>query len=528
MDDLPAQAITVWVGQAPNAAVIIARRVMGQAQETHGPSERRNAFHRVLACLGVLSIAACAVGPDYKAPELPDKAGFTSAPLPARTTATNTPGGAAQGFVEGRDIPNDWWTVFRSKPLSDLIARALGANPNVEAAKATLRQAQENASASRSGMFPSLSAKASQTTVGFSAASIGQTYTEVFTLSTAMLSVSYPLDVFGGTRRQIEAADAQADYQRFQLEASYLTISSNIVVTAIQEASLRRQIAETEKIIESKRRILKLVQRQFDLGGASGSDVTTQAAALAQAEAGLPPLRRNLAQLRDQLNLLAGRFPNDTSLPTFDLEELSLPEELPVSLPSALLDQRPDIRSAAAQLRAATAQVGVAIANMLPQISLSGSYGRLTLGTLMQPGSIIWDYGASLSQPLFQGGKLLHQRRGADAGLEAAAAQYRATVLGAFQNVADALNTLQIDADAVAAQYAAERAAASNLAITEAQFRAGGTSFLALLNAQNAHAQAQIALIQVRANRYADTAALYQALGGGWWNRPPAPPEQKG
>ncbi|MGE0224424.1 MAG: efflux transporter outer membrane subunit [Acetobacteraceae bacterium] len=484
-----------------------------------GPSTRRRLPRRAVLLI-TLSAGACAVGPDFREPELSPNASLTQTPLPTRTVGSGTGAGAAQTLLVGRDLPHDWWTVFGSPTITALVTQALQANPDLRAAEASLRQAQETALAARGGLFPSASLRASRTRVGFSAASIGQTYTEVFTLSTGQLSISYPLDLFGGTRRQIEAAQAQAEYQRFQMEAAYLTISSNVVVAAIQEASLRSQIAATEDIIATRRRGLDLVRRQFTLGGISGADVASQEAALAQAETGLPPLRRQLAQQRDLVHRLTGRFPGEADVPTIMFSDLRLPEDVPVSLPSALVEQRPDIRSAAAQLHAATAQVGIATANMLPQISLSAMLGRISLGELFQPGSFIWDYGASVTQPLFQGGQLVHQKRASEAGLDAALAAYRGAVLGAFRNVADALHALQADAEAVRAQRAAERAAAASLRIAEAQFRAGGTSFLTLLNAQTTHAQARIALIQAETNRFADTAALYQALGGGWWNRP--------
>ena len=502
------------------------RQAIVPVQSTNRPVGRRSALAVIASALGASALGGCAVGPDYTQPDLPAAASVSAGPLPARTAGQGEGAAASQAFLAGRDLPHDWWTLFGSAQLTALVAQALKANPDLEAAQATLRQTQENALASRGGLFPTLGAKASANRIGFSGASIGQSYTEVFNLSTTQLSISYPLDIFGGTRRQIEAADAQATYQRFQLEAAYLTIAANVVVAAIQEASFRAQLTATEEIVAMRRRVLDLVRRQTALGGAAGADVVSQEAALAQAEAGLPALHRQIGQQRDLINGLVGRFPGEDAGPPIALASLRLPGELPVSLPSALVEQRPDIRSAAAQLQAATAQVGIAINAMLPQISLTALVGSITLGQLFRPGTMIFDYGASISQPLFQGGQLLHQRRAADAGLEAAIARYRSAVLGAFRNVADTLLALQTDADAVLAQQAAERAAAASLSISEAQYRAGGTSFLTLLNAQTTHAQARIALIQAETNRFADTAALYQALGGGWWNRP-APPSQE-
>lgn len=484
------------------------------------PSTGRRLVNRWAALVIPIAVAACTVGPDYRQPDLPPNASLTDAPLPERTAGAGEGAAAAQTFALGRDLPHDWWSLFGSRTLSDMVARALAANADLAAAQATLKQTQENALAARSGLFPSLGAKVSGSRIGFSGESIGQSYTEVFTLNTSQLSISYPLDLFGGTRRQIEIADAQVNYQRFQLEAASITLATNVVVTAIQEASLRAQLAATEEIVAGRRRILEMMRRQASLGGAAGADVLAQETALAQAEATLPGLQRQVALQRDQLNVLMGRFPGEAYGPLLDLGSLKLPAEIPVSLPSSLVDQRPDVRASAAQLHAATAQVGVAISAMLPQLTLSAMGGSITLGQLFRRGTMIWDFGFNLSQPLFQGGQLLHQRRAADAGLEAAVASYRSAVLGAFRNVADALHALRTDADAVLAQRASERTAAASVALSEAQYRAGATSFLTLLNAQIAHAQARIALIQAEAARFADMAALYQALGGGWWNRP--------
>jgi NodT family efflux transporter outer membrane factor (OMF) lipoprotein len=477
------------------------------------------AVGRAMLLTAAASVSACMVGPDFNHPALSEAAGYSQTPLTQRTTAAPTQAGIAQTFIPGRDIPGDWWTIFGSPALARMVEQALHDNPNVEAAQAALRQTQETADAARGALFPSLAGKSSATRVGFSAASIGQTYTKVFTLSTQQLTVSYTLDIFGGTRRQIEAAEAQADYQRFQLEATYLTLTSNVIVAAIQEASLRAQIAATQDIIGTNRDVLQTVQKQLAAGGVSGSDVATQETSLAQTTATLPTLEQNLAQQRTQLAMLLGQFPNQSLPNTLDFSQLHLPEELPISLPSHLVEQRPDVASAEAQLHAATAQVGVAIANMLPQISLSAGYGTIGLGDILGPGSPIWNLGANISQPLFQGGQLLHQRRAAQAGLEAAAAQYRGTVLGAFQNVASALSALRTDADALAAQSAADQASRKSFSIARSQYQAGATSFLTLLNAQNARAQVEIALIRAQTNRYLDTVALYQALGGGWWNR---------
>jgi NodT family efflux transporter outer membrane factor (OMF) lipoprotein len=472
------------------------------------------------AVLSAVLLASCIVGPDFAAPNPPQVSGYSREPLPDRTVTSNIHGGEAQRFVQALDIPGQWWTLFHSPGLNAIIEQALKANPTLQAAQAALREAKEELYASQGALFPTLSASAMTSRERISAASFGTTNRiPVFTLKSASVSVTYLLDIWGGTRRQIESLAAQAEYQRFELEASYLTLTSNVVTAAIQDASLRAQIAATQQIIDFETQELAGLKRQFAIGAAANAAVLAQAAALAQARAQLPPLQKQLAQIRDQLTAYLGRFPSEELSETFDLASLQLPDTLPVSLPSKLVEQRPDIRASGALLHAASAEIGVATANMLPQLTLSAAYGSETAGALFAPGTAIWNLGAELTQPLFEGGTLLHRRRAAIAAFDAAAAQYRYTVITAFQNVADALRALQADANAVNAQAAAERAAADSLAASRRQFRAGAISYLALLDAERTYQQALIGTVLAEATRYSDTVALFQALGGGWWNR---------
>jgi NodT family efflux transporter outer membrane factor (OMF) lipoprotein len=472
------------------------------------------------AVAAVTLVAGCAVGPDFVRPEAPQVNGYSREPQPGRTVAADVQGGEAQSFVQALDIPGQWWTLFRSPPLNAMIERALQANPSLQAAQATLREANETLYAGEGALFPSVSANATTTREKTSGASVGSTGPHpIFTLKSASVNVTYLLDIWGGTRRQIESLAAQAEFERFELEASYLTLTSNVAAAAIQEASLRAQIAATEEIIEIETQELAGLKREFAIGAAANTAVLAQAAALAQARAQLPPLQKQLAQTRDQLTAYLGGFPSEEPVETFELASLKLPETLPVSLPSTLVEQRPDIRASEALLHAASAQIGVATANMLPQVTLSAAYGSNTVGALFGPGAVVWSLGAGLVQPLFEGGTLVHRRRAASAAFDAVAAQYRNTVVTAFQNVADALRALQFDAQAVEAQAAAERAAADSLAASRRQFRAGAISYLALLDAERTYQQARINLIQAEAGRYSDTVALFQALGGGWWNR---------
>ena len=467
-----------------------------------------------------LLLASCAVGPDFLKPSAPPEAGYTPEKMDA-TAATATAGGAAQRFVEGKDIPGQWWTLFHSEPLNQLIEEALKANPTLDAAQATLRQSQETATAQRGVLFPQVNGNLSTTREKISGASFGNPkLNQLFTLTTGSLSVSYLLDIWGGERRQIESSDALAEYQRYQLEASYLTITSNVVTAAIQEASLRAQIAATQEIITDQQQQLNVLQKQFELGAAARSAVLAQQATLNATQATLPPLQKQLAQQRNQLTALAGRFPSQEVSQQFDLTKLELPEDLPLSLPSALVEQRPDVQAAQAQLHSASALVGVAISNMLPQITLSGSYGNTVLDAAsLFSGPGTWSLAAGLTTPIFRGGQLLHEKRAAEAAFDASAAQYRSIVITAFQSVADALRALQSDADALKAEVAAETTAADNLRISRDQYRLGAINYTTLLNAETTYQTAHINRVIGQATRYADTAALFQALGGGWWNR---------
>jgi NodT family efflux transporter outer membrane factor (OMF) lipoprotein len=476
----------------------------------------------------LLTLGGCTVGPDFVRPAAPTDTGYTPEPLAAQTASVKTRGGDAQRFLADRDLPGDWWTLFRSRPLNQLIDQALKANPDLDAAQAALQQAQENVYAEQGALFPQASLSFQAAKERFSGATFGQPNNHAtFGLVTPALNISYALDVFGGTRRQIESLAAQAEYQRFQLEATYLTLTSNVVVAAVQEASLRGQIAATQDIIRDQAQSLKLVRDRFNLGGASQADVLTQEAQLAQTRATLPPLQKQLAQTRNQLTALAGKLPAHELAEVFALDSMHLPRDLPVSLPSQLVEQRPDVRAAEAQLHAASAQIGVATANQLPQFSITGSLGTASnnFTNMFAPGTGVWSIAGGITQTLFDAGTLLHRKRAAVAAFEETAAQYRSTVIKACQNVADALRALQSDADAMVAAAAAERSAFASLDLARRQYQLGAIDYLTLLNAQRTWQQARISLVQAEANRYADTAALFQALGGGWWHRSDVAPQ---
>ena len=478
-----------------------------------------------VAGLVFLAMTACTVGPDFHRPEAPKTNTYTAKVLPEKTAAAPVAGGDAQQFVFGQDIPALWWAVFHSDALDRLIRRALEDSPTLAAAQAALREARENMRAEiGAAFFPAIDATASAEREKFSGAAFGQPASKgsLFNLYNASVKVSYALDIFGGARREVEALRSQVDYQRFQLEGAYLTLTSNIVTAAVKEASLRAQILTTQEILKLEGEQLDLVERQLQLGGVSRSDVLAQQTQLAQTRATLPPIEKELEQTRHQLAVLVGRLPGEgAALPEFELTGLKLPQELPVSLPSSLVRQRPDIQASESLLHAASAQVGVATANLYPQITLSGSYGWESpkVSDLFQKGSSVWSLAAGLLQPVFHGGELIAKRSAAVAAYDQAAAQYRETVLQAFQNVADALRALDADATTLKAQAEAEAAAHATLDLTQKQFELGAVSYLSLLNAERQYQQTRIGLVQAQAARFADTAALFQALGGGWWNR---------
>jgi NodT family efflux transporter outer membrane factor (OMF) lipoprotein len=472
--------------------------------------------------LSLLLLGACAVGPDFAPPPAPPIGGYTLDTPPATTAAAAVPGGAAQQFFMGRDIPGEWWKVFHSMEIDALIAEALRANPSLQAAQASLWQAKENLYAAGGKLLPNVDVNASAIPQQFSPAEFGQSGPpEIFNLYQATVNVSYTPDVFGGQRRQIEANAALAEYQRYELEATYLTLTANVVTAAVQEASLRGQIEATQQIIKAESDQLVVVRNQFQAGAANRADVLTQESEVATTEATLPPLQKQLEQQHHVLLALIGHFPNDARRDHLTLASFRLPTRLPVSLPTQLVEQRPDVRAAQSQLHQASALIGVAVANRLPQFSLTAEYGSaaLTTAALFTPAAAIWSLGVAGAQPIFHGFALMHQERAARAAFEMADAQYRSTVLTAFQNVADALRALQFDAATLKAQQRAVRAASDTFDLSRGQYRLGAITYIILLNAQRSYQQALLALVQAQAARYADTAALFAALGGGWWNR---------
>ncbi len=494
-----------------------------------------------LPCLMAFSalpiIGGCVVGPNYRRPAVPAAHAYSPAQLPPSTASV--PGiaaGDAQSFDTANAISAQWWTLFRSPALDRLIRRAFAANPTIDAAVAALREAQENVYAQRGYFYPSVQAsyqgeriRLAGNAASSSAPGIqgngedivppGPAEPVTYNFHTAQLTVGFVPDVFGANRRQVESLQAQADAAHYQLEAAYVTLASNVVAAALQEASTRAQIAAVQTILRSNRRSLHIMRRQVALGYAAGLDVAQQELALAQAQALLPPLERQLAQTRDLLRTLAGNTQDQDVPETFTLDSLHLPERLPLSLPSRLVEQRPDVLAAQEQVHAASAQLGVAVANRLPQFSLTAALGGQAskLTQMFWSSGTFWSVIGNASQPLFDAGTLRHRENAAEQALAQAAAQYRNTVLTAFQNVADALHALYSDADALRSAAAAEKAAKAALDLSRRQYQTGYANYLVVLTTQAAYEQAVIARVQAQTARLGDTSALFQALGGGWW-----------
>lgn len=492
-------------------------------------------FYALRVALPLALLSGCAAGPDFKRPDAPATTGYTVRPLAARTASTDIAPGESQRFVATQDIPFDWWTIFQSPQLNALVERALKDNPGIGAAQAALRQAQENVVAQRGYFYPGVSVNYSPTrnklagNMGGNSPGLQEdgsviqsspTGPAYYNFHTAQLSVGYVPDVFGINRRLTESAQAQQEWQLMQLQAAQITLVSNMVAAAIQEAALRAQIAAVDTVISINRENLEIVRRQLALGFLAEIDVAAQEALLAQSEQVLPPLNKQLEQTRDLIRALAGNVPSENILETFELSDLHLPAELPLTLPSRLVEQRPDVRAAEAQLHNASAQYGVAVANKMPQFMVTANVGGMASSPewMFRGGGTFFSLTGNISQIIFDGGTLRAKSRAAEQALVQAGAIYRSTVIAALQNVADTLHAIRADADAFKAAEAAEQSNLSVLKLARKQYQLGYVSYQNLLASQQNYQLARIALAQAQSARLGDTAALYQALGGGWWN----------
>ncbi|HKI61328.1 MAG TPA: efflux transporter outer membrane subunit [Mariprofundaceae bacterium] len=474
-------------------------------------------LHRMVALLGAIALAGCVLGPDFKQPEAPKSDHYTKQKLNLEQPEST----ADQKVVAGSQVPAEWWTMFGSEPLTQLVERGLGSSLTVAAAKARLKAVQENLNSQvGSVIYPSVDANAAASRQKISGAAFGGS-SRIYSVYNASVSASYGVDLFGASRRYLETLEAKIDYEQYQLQAARMTLAANIVTAAVKEASLRRQIELTRKMIADSEAQLAMVEQQSALGAVSQAAVLSQRSALAQTRTALPDLMKQLQQNRNLLSVLVGELPSESKLPEFTLESLHMPQELPLSLPSELVRQRPDILAAEALLHQASANVGLATANMFPRITLTGSYGSesRTTASLFGAGSSVWSAGAGLLQPLFHGGELRAKKREAIASYEQAQANYREAVLQAFRDVADTLLALETDAKSLQLQKDSEEASGDTLALVQRQYELGAASYLELLNASQIARQASIQLTQVEAARFADSAALIHALGGGWWNQ---------
>ena len=483
----------------------------------------------LLPCVLVSScvITGCAVGPDFQSPEAPTVTRYTETPMPEQTVAVPavTHGGAAQGFVSGsveellRGKP--WWTLFQNSALDQLIEQALSNNPTLEEAEARLRQAREEYLA-RSGAtrYPSLDLNASVARQQPNFETMGITAMPSpppFTLYNASVGISYTFDWLGANARALEGLRAATEIKSWQWEAARLTLAANIVTAVVSEASLREQMSVLDAMIDAQQKQLSILEARRALGGVSSADVQMRKSALAEIQARLPPLRQQLHSTRHQLALFSGQTPSEAALPQFYLADLQLPETLPLTVPSELVRQRPDIRAAEAMLHQASANVGVATANLYPRLTLSGNFGSasLTGEKLFADGFNLWSLGAGIAQPLFRGGELRANKRAAEAAFDAAAAGYRQTVLLGFQNVANALRALEADALALEARSAVVDETLATYRLMEARYQLGGVDQWTVIDAERRYQEALLARIQSTANRYADTVALFQAMGTG-------------
>ena len=476
----------------------------------------------LLAAVFILS--GCTVGPDFIRPNAPYADSYTPQPFPLTTTNSVGALGKAQKFTSDATIPTDWWTLFKSPAINTLISRAFKNNPTIESAQATLRQAQQSVIAQQGYFFPSVatSYSASRAKVAGNDPSATTSGTpNYYSFHAAQLSVGFVPDIFGGNRRQVESLQAQLEIQHLQLEASYITLASNVVAAALQEATLRAQIKAINEIVQLNNENLDILHKQLELGFVASTDVATQEAAAAQAEQSLIPLSKQLEQTRDLIRALTGTLPNEEVPETFELGTLQLPEELPLSLPSQLVEQRPDIRAAQEQWHSASALVGVAISGRLPQFSITAAAGSMASSPawMFKEAGDFFAVLANVSLPLFDGGTLKAREQAAREGLAQAAADYRRVVITAFQNVADTLHAIKFDADFLKAALRTEQAQKEAASITRKQYGLGYVSYQMVLLAEQNYQQSVINLIQAQAARLGDTAALYQALGGGWWNR---------
>jgi NodT family efflux transporter outer membrane factor (OMF) lipoprotein len=471
---------------------------------------------RFLAFASALLLSACAAGPDFVRPTAPATERFTTEELPDIQLATRD---ADAGAAPGRE----WWTVFHSAKLDDTVRAALEGNRNLRVAQANLVQAREIYAASTGARLPDAELTAANARNKYGAAFLGGFQLPPFTAYSVGVNVNYILDYTGGVRRSIEEQQALAEAREHEATAAHLSLTGNVVLKALAIASARARIRAAEGILEEDSRNVDLVKKALEEGSVARVDLLTAQSQLAQDQTLLPPLRQELSAARHALAVLVGQPPGNWSPPDFDLEDFMAPSPVPTSLPSELARRRPDIRASEAQLHAATAGVGVATANLYPQIKLTGSLSQqaLKVGDLFDNSAFAFGLSGNLTAPLFNGGRLRAERRAAEAARQAALSNYEQTVLSAFGQVADVLAALEHDAQAIAAQEGALNIAENNLTLTRESYSAGNVGVLQILEAERSVQRARIGVAGAHAQQLQDSAELIVALGG---DSPLAPP----
>ncbi len=459
-----------------------------------------------VALLLAFALYGCAVGPDFERPAAPGGNGYTAQPVPEEIVSST--GAESQRLLPGERISAQWWELFQSRGLNGALHAAIGGNKTLAAARATLAAARENVLAARGGYWPQVDGSAS-----------AERLRQTGNLYTVGATASYAPDVFGATARSVEEQQALAEQRNYELAAAYLTLTGDVVTQAITIASLRGQLEATAEVVADDARNLELVRLKYEAGKAPRTDVLTAETQLAIDRTALPGLRQQLSAARDALSVLTGRPPAAWAPPDFDLKDFTLPRELPLSLPSALARQRPDILAAEALLHADSAAIGVATARLYPNITLTASGGQQSLdgGSLFQGANTFWTLAAALTQPIFHGGTLRAQRRAAIDNYQASLATYEQTVLQGLQQVADILQALAQDAELVDAQRQLLESASAALALQRESYAAGKSDVLQLIIAERAYQQARLGMVTAQARRLQDTAQLFVALGGGWW-----------
>ncbi|HEX7381162.1 MAG TPA: efflux transporter outer membrane subunit [Nevskiaceae bacterium] len=497
-----------------------------------GSSATRHAARYAFAALAAVALAGCTVGPNFHPPAAPPQANYlATGPLTSTSAAAGAANGQAQRFVRGAELQRDWYRLYHNAALNHLIDEALAANPTRAAAEQRLAAARDAVRVMFGGRYPSLSGSAGasrQRLTGIPLGLANPEFSNTFNLFDLQLTAAYNLDIFGELTRRIENQQALEAAAHARVLDTTATLVDNVVATALAEAAARTTLHGLREIIDQQRQTLALVKTQERLGTALQSAVLQAQTQLANTEALIPDLEQQISVARHRMAILTGLPPSDYHGPEFVLDDFALPQDLPLTLPARLVDQRPDVLMARDLLHAASAEVGVATAEQLPQLQITAGYGRdaLKISTFNSPPAKQFNLGIGLLAPIFEGGSLRANKQRAVDNYNAAAEDYRATVLNAFDQVADAMRALQHDATRLAARHRARQAAEATAQLVLAQFRAGAADQLANRAAQVDLRRAEISYADARLARLVDTATLMRALGGGWWPKADEPPPE--